>query len=41
MQLIAVLCKEMGWTYEEYLSQPTWFVAMLFEMMRAEARQSG
>jgi hypothetical protein len=27
----------MGWTYEEYLSQPTWFIIMLLEMMNAEA----
>ena len=37
IQLIAVLCKEMGWTYEEYLSQPTWFILVLLELFRAEA----
>lgn len=26
----------MGWTYEEYLSQPTWFAFMLIQMMKAE-----
>jgi hypothetical protein len=37
IQLIAILCKEMGWTYEEYLSQPEWFILMLMELFRAEA----
>jgi hypothetical protein len=35
-----MLCKEMGWTYEEYLAQPTWFIAMLFELLRAEAARA-
>ena len=26
----------MGWTYEEYLSQPEWFILMLMELFRAE-----
>jgi hypothetical protein len=26
----------MAWTYEDYLSQPPWFVSMLLELMRAE-----
>jgi hypothetical protein len=41
IQLIAILCKEMGWTYEEYLSQPSWFVVMLLELLellRAETQ---
>jgi hypothetical protein len=28
----------MGWTYEEYLSQPDWFIFMLAELFRAEAQ---
>lgn len=28
----------MGWDYETYLSQPTWFVSMLLEYMSAEAQ---
>lgn len=31
-----MLCKEMGWTYEDYLSQPQEFVLMLLELLRAE-----
>jgi hypothetical protein len=30
----------MGWTYEEYLSQPTWFILMLMELFRAEAQHA-
>jgi hypothetical protein len=35
-QLVAILCREMKWRYEDYLAQPTWFIAMLLELMRAE-----
>jgi len=27
----------MKWRYEDYLAQPTWFTAMLLELLRAEA----
>lgn len=30
----------MGWDYETYLSQPTWFVDMLLELLKAEAQHS-
>lgn len=30
----------MGWTYEQYLSQPQAFVFMLFELLRAEAARA-
>jgi hypothetical protein len=39
-QIIAVLCREMHWTFEEYLSQPTWFIFMLMELLRAEAQHA-
>jgi hypothetical protein len=35
-----MLCKEMGWTYEEYLSQPQAFILMLIELFRAEAQHA-
>ncbi len=28
MVMIAI-CQEMGWTYEEYLNQPIWFINLL------------
>lgn len=37
IQLIAVLCREMGWDYETYLSQPQEFILILFELLRAES----
>lgn len=30
----------MGWTYEDYQSQPSWFVFMLLELFRAEAEHA-
>jgi hypothetical protein len=40
IQLIAILCKEMGWTYETYLSQPQEFIFILLEMLKAEAHHA-
>lgn len=40
IQLVAILCKEMGWGYETYLSQPQEFVFMLMELRRAEIQHS-
>jgi hypothetical protein len=39
-QIIAVLCKEMHWTYTDYMDQPTWFILMLTELFRAEAQHA-
>jgi hypothetical protein len=30
----------MSWTYEDYQSQPPWFVLMLLELIRAEANHA-
>jgi len=30
----------MHWSYETYLSQPTWFIFMLLEMLHAEAHDA-
>jgi hypothetical protein len=30
----------MGWKYEEYLSQPTWFILMLMELLQAEVHEA-
>jgi hypothetical protein len=37
-QLVAILCREMGWTYEQYLDQPSWFVQMLMYLISEEAK---
>jgi len=34
----AVICREMKWTYEEYLDAPSWFIDMIVDMLQAEAR---
>lgn len=30
---IAVLCQEMSWTYQQYMSQPIWFIELLRNKM--------
>lgn len=32
MQMVTI-CQEFGWTYEEYFSQPTFFLAAIREKM--------
>jgi len=34
--IAAALCREMGWTYDEYLSQPLPFLWALTGMLKAE-----
>jgi hypothetical protein len=29
----------MKWRYEDYLNQPTWFISMLLELLRAEGNE--
>ena len=28
MQVVSI-CQEMGWTYQEYMNQPKWFIDLL------------
>ena len=32
MQIVAI-CQEFGWTYQEYMSQPSWFLTLIREKM--------
>lgn len=32
MQMVHI-CKEFGWTYQEYLAQPIWFIKLIREKM--------
>lgn len=32
MQMVA-LCQEFGWTYQEYVTQPAWFLYLIREKM--------
>ena len=38
--IAALICREMGWTWEEYERQPSWFVKIISEMIRAESEQT-
>ena len=33
------ICREMHWTYQEYLEQPVWFVELLIEILNLEAKE--
>lgn len=37
---IALLCREMKWTYEEYCTQPIWLIDALEVMMKVEGEKS-
>lgn len=34
------ICQEMGWTYEEYMSQPKWFLNSLMDKMEVDAQEA-
>lgn len=35
----AILCREMHWTWDDYMSQPVWFVTILLTMLQAESQE--
>jgi len=35
----AILCREIGWTWQEYENQPSWFIDMLMAMLKAEGKE--
>lgn len=35
----AILCREMHWTYQEYMEQPAQFITILLTMLQAEAAE--
>lgn len=37
MQIVAV-CQEFGWTYDEYMSQPAWFLTLIREKLIRDAK---
>jgi hypothetical protein len=37
--IVAILCREMGWTWQEYQNQPAWFIDILLEMLKAEGEE--
>ncbi len=32
---MALICREFGWTFEEYQKQPSWFIDVILEMLKA------
>ena len=33
------LCKDFGWTYDNYLAQPQWFISLALEMQSIDAQR--
>lgn len=36
----AVICREMKWTYTEYMDQPSWFIDILCKLFNAESEHN-
>jgi hypothetical protein len=36
---VVVICQEMGWTYQEYLDAPNWFINLLVEKMNQDGKE--
>jgi len=34
----AILCREMGWTWEEYMDQPQMFIEIMWDMLQEESK---
>lgn len=37
--MAAIICREFGWTYQEYQNQPSWFIDIIVEMLKIEVEQ--
>jgi hypothetical protein len=38
--LVALICREMKWTYKEFQDQPAWFIDIILEMLQAESMET-
>jgi hypothetical protein len=38
MQVVA-LCERFGWTYNEYMSQPAWFIELMLQKLEIDAKK--
>jgi len=36
MQIVSI-CQEMGWTYQEYMIQPVWFIDLLKDKLQIDS----
>ena len=37
---VVVVCQEMGWTYLEYVEQPSWFLSMVMDKLQIDSRKA-
>jgi len=37
IMITVIICKEMGWTWEEYQNQPAHFIDTIIKMLKARA----
>jgi len=37
--IMVQLCREMKWTYQEFMNQPAWFIDLLLEVINMEERE--
>lgn len=35
---IVVMCETFGWTYQQYIEQPTWFIELIREKMKIDSQ---
>jgi hypothetical protein len=38
--IAALICREMKWDWEQYQSQPKWFIDVILSLMQEEAEES-
>lgn len=38
--LMIAICQEIGWTYQEYMSQPMWVLELIKEKMIRDAKDA-
>lgn len=38
--IMAIICREMKWDYNQYQDAPAWFIEIIIEMIKAEAMES-
>jgi len=37
--VVIAICQETGWTYDEYMEQPSWFLELLKEKLQTDSRK--
>jgi len=37
---MVIICDDQGWTYQEYLEQPTWFIQLLIRKKEIDQKHS-